>query len=43
MFRLIVKWEGKTTIDVNLANREYVDQLKKRYEETGYTVEVIEE
>lgn len=43
MFRLIVKRDGDTVIDVNFSRREVAESLIPRYEEAGYTAEVIEE
>ena len=43
MYRLIVKHDNKPVIDVKFTTRSMAESLVARYEEMGYTAEVIEE
>ena len=43
MYHIVVKQDGKTIIGVRLLTRAAADQLRQRYEQFGYQVEVTEE
>lgn len=43
MFRLIVRHNGNKVIDVKFSTRSTAESLVSRYEEMGYTAEIVEE